>query len=160
MKAVAGDTVLVSAGAYPGTSVNPAHSGTLTSRITFTARPGVVIAGGTRAFALSGRSNIVISGFAITGTSSYGISVSGGSDIVISHNTETRGIFANPRFAGAALGPAARGGHRLSTRPTRPPPASSSPDVRGKRRGDDRSRPNTGAGRRPYGDRGAYEFQP
>jgi parallel beta-helix repeat protein len=87
MRAVAGDTVLVGAGTYPGTSVNPAHSGTPASRITFTARPGVVIAGGTRAFALLGRGNIVISGFAITGTSSYGISVSGGSNIVISHNT-------------------------------------------------------------------------
>lgn len=85
--AAAGDTVLVTAGTYPGTSVNPAHSGTAAGPIRFTAAPGVRIAGGTRAFALSGRSNIVISGFTITGTSSYGISVSGGSNVVISRNT-------------------------------------------------------------------------
>src|SRR5579875_2529613 len=74
-----GDTVLVTAGTYPGTSVNPANSGTPGSPVT--------ISGGTRGFALSGRSYIAISGFTITGTSSYGISVSGGSDVTISGNT-------------------------------------------------------------------------
>jgi parallel beta-helix repeat protein len=86
-KAQAGDTVLVAAGTYSGTSVNPANSGTAGSPITFTANGGVTISGGTRAFALSGRSNIVVNGFTVTGTSSYGISVSGGSGDVISRNT-------------------------------------------------------------------------
>ncbi len=106
-EAEAGDTVLVSAGTYPGTSVNPASSGTPTSRITFQARPGAAIVGGTRAFALSGRSNIVISGFAITGTSSYGISVSGGTNVVISGNR----VSARARStsgAGLPTGPARR----------------------------------------------------
>ena len=85
----AGDTVLVNAGTYPGTSVKPANSGTAGSPITFTANPGVTISGGSRAFALSARSYIVISGFTITGTSSYGISVSGGSNVTISGNTES-----------------------------------------------------------------------
>jgi parallel beta-helix repeat protein len=86
-KALAGDTVVVSGGTYPGTGVNPANSGTTTSPITFTADAGVTISGGTKAFALSGRSNIVINGFTITGTSVYGISVSGGGNVVLSHNT-------------------------------------------------------------------------
>ena len=86
-KAVAGDTVLVRAGTYAGTSVNPTNSGTSISPITFTANPGVLISGGTRAFALSSRSSITINGFTINGTSSYGISVSGGSGVVISNNT-------------------------------------------------------------------------
>ena len=57
------------------------------SPITFTANAGVTISGGTRAFAISSRSYIVVNGFTVRGTSSYGISVSGGSNIVISHNT-------------------------------------------------------------------------
>lgn len=101
-KAVAGDTVRVTAGTYPGTSVNPANSGTSTSPITFAASPGVTVVGGTRAFALSGRSNIVISGFTITGTSVYGISVSGGSNVVISGNTVS--FAGNPVPGGAAAG--------------------------------------------------------
>jgi parallel beta-helix repeat protein len=88
-KAQAGDTVLVNAGTYAGTSVNPTNSGTAGSPITFTANRGVTISGGTRAFALSSRSYITISGFTITGTSSYGISVSGGGNITISNNTES-----------------------------------------------------------------------
>jgi parallel beta-helix repeat protein len=86
-KAQAGDTVLVNAGTYTGTSVNPANSGVAGSPITFTANAGVTISGGTRAFAISSRSYIVVNGFTITGTSSYGISVSGGSNITVSNNT-------------------------------------------------------------------------
>jgi parallel beta-helix repeat protein len=88
-KAVAGDSVLVRAGTYAGTSVNPANSGTAGSPIRFSANPGVLISGGTRAFALSSDSYITISGFTITGTSQYGISVSGGSGVVLSNNTVT-----------------------------------------------------------------------
>ena len=86
-KAQAGDTVLVRAGTYAGTSTNPANSGTASGPITFTANPGVLISGGTQAFALSSRSYITVTGFTITGTSSYGISVSGGGTVVISGNT-------------------------------------------------------------------------
>jgi parallel beta-helix repeat protein len=91
-KAQPGDTVLVNAGTYPATSVNPTNSGTAGSPITFAANQGVTITGGaagTRAFALSGKSYITIRGFTITGTPSYGISVSGGGNITISNNTES-----------------------------------------------------------------------
>jgi parallel beta-helix repeat protein len=91
-KAQPGDTVLVNAGTYPATSVNPTNSGSPGSPITFAANQGVTITGGaagTRAFALSGKSYITIRGFTITGTPSYGISVSGGGNITISSNTES-----------------------------------------------------------------------
>jgi parallel beta-helix repeat protein len=112
--AQAGDTVLVNAGTYPGTSVNPANSGTTSSPITFTANAGVTISGGSRAFAVSGRSNIVINGFTVTGTSSYGISVSGGSNVVLSDNTVSQaglpvrgqnaeGIYVNNLAGGQVL---------------------------------------------------------
>jgi parallel beta-helix repeat protein len=97
----AGDTVLVNAGTYQGTSVNPTNSGTAGSPITFSANRGVTISGGSRAFALSNRSYIVVSGFTITGTSSYGISVSGGSNVTISGNTES---FAGTPISSPAAG--------------------------------------------------------
>jgi parallel beta-helix repeat protein len=98
-KAQAGDTVLVKAGTYTGSSVNPANSGVAGSPITFTANAGVTIRGGTRAFAISSRNYIVVKGFTVTGTSSYGISVSGGSNIVISGNTVS---FAGRPVSGSA----------------------------------------------------------
>ena len=79
--AVSGDSVFVNAGTYTGSSLNPV------SGVTVDANPGVTISGGTSAFALSGRSNVAISGFTITGTSSNGISVSGGGNVTISSNT-------------------------------------------------------------------------
>ena len=100
-KAVAGDTVVVNAGTYAGTSVNPVNSGTAGSPITFTANPGVTINGGTRAFALSSRNYITIRGFTITGTSSYGISASGGSNVTITGNTES---FAGTPITAPAMG--------------------------------------------------------
>jgi parallel beta-helix repeat protein len=84
-----GDTVLVSAGTYAGTSVNPVHSGAAGSPITISANPGVTISGGTKAFALSSRSYIIISGFSISGTSSAGVSVSNGTNDTISNNVIT-----------------------------------------------------------------------
>jgi parallel beta-helix repeat protein len=81
-KALSGDTVQVSAGTYPGTSVNPTNSG-----VTFTANPGVLISGGSRGFSISSKSNITISGFTITGTSSYGIYVNGSSNVTLAGNT-------------------------------------------------------------------------
>jgi Right handed beta helix region len=85
--AVAGDTVRVTAGTYRGTEIDPRHSGTRARPIRFLARRGVRITGGEHAFVLVNRRSIVISGFTITKTSSYGIEVSGGSNIVISRNT-------------------------------------------------------------------------
>ena len=102
-RAVAGNTVLVTAGRYPGTSVNPARSGSRTHPITFRADRRAAIAGGTRAFALSGRSNIVIAGFAITGTSSYGISVSGGRNVVLSRNRVSFAGEPEPGSAAAGI---------------------------------------------------------
>ena len=85
----AGDTVLVQAGTYNETQgINPVISGTASSPITFTANQGVTISGG-KSFALSGVSYITINGFTITGTSFAGISVSGGSHVTITNNTES-----------------------------------------------------------------------
>src|SRR5439155_932425 len=53
----------------------------------FAASPGVTVSGGTSAFAISGRSYIVIDGFTITSTSDYAISVSSSSNITISNNS-------------------------------------------------------------------------
>ena len=94
-KAQTGDTVLVNAGTYTGTAVSP------NSGVTFTANPGVTISGGTKAFSVSAKSNVTISGFTITGTSSYGIYVSGGSNVTISDNTES---FAGTPVSGPAAG--------------------------------------------------------
>jgi parallel beta-helix repeat protein len=80
--ALSGDTVQVSAGTYAGTSVNPTNSG-----VTFTANPGVLISGGSRGFSISSRSNVTISGFTITGTSSYGIYVNSSSNVTVAGNT-------------------------------------------------------------------------
>jgi parallel beta-helix repeat protein len=96
-----GNTVLVNAGTYAGTSVNPANSGTSGNQIAFVANPGVTINAGTRAFALSNRNYITIRGFTITGTSSYGISVSGGSNVTIAGNTES---FAGTPITSPAMG--------------------------------------------------------
>lgn len=96
-----GDTVLVNAGTYAGTAVNPTNSGTAGNPITFAANAGVTINGGTRAFALSSRNYITIRGFTITGTSSYGISVSGGSNVTITGITES---FAGTPITSPAMG--------------------------------------------------------
>ena len=80
----AGDTVQVLAGTYQASSVSPA------SGVTFAANPGVTISGGpsgAKGFSVSSKSNVVISGFTITGTPSYGIYVYGSSNITISGNT-------------------------------------------------------------------------
>src|SRR6185437_698934 len=52
-------------------------------------------------FALSSRNYITIRGFTITGTSSYGISVSGGSNVTIAGNTES---FAGTPITAPAMG--------------------------------------------------------
>ncbi|HEX9356174.1 MAG TPA: PKD domain-containing protein [Streptosporangiaceae bacterium] len=83
-KAASGDTVQVIAGTYTANSVSPA------SGVTFTANPGVAVSGGqsgAKGFSVSGKNNVVISGFTITGTPSYGIYVNSSSNITLSGNT-------------------------------------------------------------------------
>jgi parallel beta-helix repeat protein len=87
--AQAGDTVAVVGGSYTGTAVNPTNTGASGNPITFAASSGVTISGGAGAFAISNRSYIVINGFTITATSSYGISVSSSNHITISNNHVT-----------------------------------------------------------------------
>lgn len=83
-KAGVGDTVQVIAGTYSGSSVSPA------SGVTFAANSGVTISGGpsgAKGFSISSKNNVVISGFTITGTPSYGIYVNSSSNITLSGNT-------------------------------------------------------------------------
>jgi len=121
----AGDTVLVQAGTYNETQgINPVISGTASSPITFTANQGVTISGG-KSFALSGVSYITINGFTITGTSSAGISVSGGGNVTISSNTESyAGQPISSPAAGISLTNVAGGSSRAISRTTTPPTAS------------------------------------
>jgi len=99
--ATAGVTVFVTGGSYAGTSINPAASGQAGSPITFAASPGVTISGGANAFAMSGRSYIVIDGFTITATSDWAITVSSSNNITISNNTMSgAGHRANGQTAG------------------------------------------------------------
>ncbi len=78
----------VRAGTYTGTSTTtPSASGAPGSPITFKADPGVVISGGPSAFAISSRSYITVTGFTITGTTSYGIFVNNSTGVVVSGNT-------------------------------------------------------------------------
>jgi parallel beta-helix repeat protein len=89
--AVAGQTVRVAGGTYRE-RVSVAHSGTSGSPIVFRVASGATatVTGATNGFAVSGRQYVTIQGFTVTGTSSYGISVSGSSHIVISGNRVTR----------------------------------------------------------------------
>ena len=83
----AGRTVQVAAGTYPE-AVSIPRSGTSSAPIVFTAAPGatVTVTGQPRGFSISGRSWITVNGFAVTGTSSFGIYVSNSSFITISRN--------------------------------------------------------------------------
>jgi parallel beta-helix repeat protein len=104
--ASAGTTVFVTGGTYTGSAINPGTSGIAGSPITFAASPGVTISGGANAFAISGRSYIVIDGFTIASTSDWAISVSSSSNITISNNTMSG--------AGHAVNGQTAGGVRLS----------------------------------------------
>ena len=88
--ATAGQTVLVASGTYNET-VTVKNSGTAGAPIVFQPAAGatVTVSGGTNGFVLSARQFVTISGFTVTGTSSYGISISGSSNIVVSGNTVT-----------------------------------------------------------------------
>lgn len=78
--AVGGQTVQVAAGTYTGTA-SLGHSGAAGAPIVFQAASGVTISGGSKGFSLSAKSHVVIRGFTITGTSSYGVYVFGSSDV-------------------------------------------------------------------------------
>jgi parallel beta-helix repeat protein len=78
--AVGGQTVQVAAGTYTGTA-SLGHSGAAGAPIVFQAAPGVTISGGSKGFSLSSRSHVVIRGFTITGTSSYGVYLFAASDV-------------------------------------------------------------------------------
>jgi parallel beta-helix repeat protein len=82
-----GTTVLVAAGTYHERVAT--GSGTAGNPVVFQAAAGatVIITGGTNGFAVLGRHDVTISGFTVTGTSSYGIYVSGSSNVLISGNT-------------------------------------------------------------------------
>ena len=85
-----GQTVQVASGTYPE-SVTVTTSGISIAPITFTAAPGatVTVSGQSNGFVIAGKSWITINGFAVTETSSYGISVSNSSHITISGNHVT-----------------------------------------------------------------------
>jgi len=95
-----GQTVDAVGGTYTGSALNPSVTGSATSPITFTASVGVTISGGSDAFAISSRSYVTINGFTISGTSSPGIQVSSSDHITISYNhvsgsgQRTRGLNA------------------------------------------------------------------
>jgi parallel beta-helix repeat protein len=78
--AVGGQTVQVAPGTYTGTA-SLGHSGNVGAPIVFQAAPGVTISGGSKGFSLSSKSHVVIRGFTITGTSSYGVYLFDASDV-------------------------------------------------------------------------------
>jgi parallel beta-helix repeat protein len=88
--ATSGQTVLVAAGTY-AEKATVAHSGMLGAPVTIQAVPGasVIVTGASNGFVVSGKSYVTISGFTVTATTSYGISISSSTNIVISGNTVT-----------------------------------------------------------------------
>jgi parallel beta-helix repeat protein len=86
-KVTAGETVQVATGTYPE-DVTPPTSGTSVAPIVFTAAPGarVTLTSQPNGFSIVNRSWIVVKGFTVTGTSDYGITISGSSNITISGN--------------------------------------------------------------------------
>ncbi len=88
--AIAGDTVRVLAGSYAETVIVP-KSGSAGLPITYSAAPGVIVTGNGSAssgssFRISNKSYIIVDGFTVTGTASYGIYVSASNHITISNN--------------------------------------------------------------------------
>jgi parallel beta-helix repeat protein len=104
--ALAGDTVLVRAGTYTGSSVHPTNSGAAGARITFTANAGVTISGGASAFAIT-KPYVTVKGFTVSGTTGYGITVSSTNHVTISNNEVTG--------AGHPLSGQTAGGIKLSS---------------------------------------------
>lgn len=80
----AGQTLQVAAGTYGG-DVKVGKSGTAGAPIVIKAAPGatVTVAGGTNGFKVPTKSYVTLSGFAVTGTTSYGVYVYNGSNITV-----------------------------------------------------------------------------
>lgn len=92
LKAVAGDTVIVASGNYPE-RVSVANSGTASAPIVFTVAGGASVTvgnGQANGFYVSSKSWITISGFTISGTSSYGIGIVSSNNITLSGNHVTK----------------------------------------------------------------------
>jgi parallel beta-helix repeat protein len=87
--AVGGQTVQVAAGTYTGMA-SFGHSGDAGNPIVFAAAPGVVVSGGSKAFSISTKSHIVIRGFTVTDTTSYGLYVFASDDITLDGNHVSR----------------------------------------------------------------------
>jgi parallel beta-helix repeat protein len=87
--ATAGQTVLVSSGTY-NEQVLPANSGTSSAPISYQPAPGatVTVGGQIHAFTVS-KAWIVISGFTVSGTTSYGIYLKTASHVTVSGNRVT-----------------------------------------------------------------------
>jgi len=83
--AIGGQTIQVAAGTYTGTA-SFGHSGDPGNPIVVNAAPGVVVNGASKAFSISTKSHIVIQGFTVTNTVSYGIYVFGSTDITLRGN--------------------------------------------------------------------------
>jgi parallel beta-helix repeat protein len=88
--AQAGDSVLVKSGTY-NEEVKPKNSGTPGSVIAYSPADGasVTVSGGAHGFTVDTRSWITISGFTVSGTTSYGIYLKSSSNITVSGNRVT-----------------------------------------------------------------------
>jgi parallel beta-helix repeat protein len=106
-KSAPGTTVQVASGTYPE-NVTITKSGTSTAPIVFTSAPGadVTISGSGVGIYLSGVSWVVVQGFSVAHTPSYGINVSNSSNITIAGN--------HVSFAGQPVSGQIRTGIRLS----------------------------------------------
>jgi parallel beta-helix repeat protein len=83
------------------------------------------------------------------------------SAFVAANRQETHGLQGDPRFAGPASGDLRiLAGSPAIDSADSGAPSEPSTDAVGNPRVDDPATPNSGAGPRPYDDRGAYEFQP
>ncbi len=85
--ATAGQTVQVASGTY-NELVTVAHSGTAAAPVTLTAASGasVTVSGKADGFKLASKSYVVVQNFTVTGTTSYGILVSGSSQVTLRGN--------------------------------------------------------------------------
>ncbi|HEY6793149.1 MAG TPA: right-handed parallel beta-helix repeat-containing protein [Kineosporiaceae bacterium] len=88
--AVAGQTVEVAAGSYGG-GITLGHSGSAGAPITVRSASGatVQVTGGVNGFLVSGKSYVTISGFTVSGTTSYGIAIMSSNHVTVSGNTVT-----------------------------------------------------------------------
>lgn len=88
--AVPGDVVSVAAGSYAG-NVTPRRSGTASAPIIYAAADGaaVQVVGGSHGFTINGRAWITISGFQVSGASSYGVYLKSSSNVTVTQNGVT-----------------------------------------------------------------------